>query len=263
MVEAGQVAVRGVTIAYDRAGTGPELVLLHGIGGTPWRHVFAALEDDYTVIAWHTPGYGRSSDPDGEWTMAEYAESLAGFIDALNLTRVHFLGQSWGGVLVQEFYRQHAERVRSLVLSDTTLGGDAARPDAMDRLAVRLRAAETMTAAEFARVRTPQLLAPDTAPAVAEEVEATMARMVHPAGFGNAAIALAHADTRDVLPHIAVPTLVLCGEFDPITPPAVGTKLIGEIPGAQLTIIPGAGHLGCIEQAEPYTAAVRAFLRAT
>jgi pimeloyl-ACP methyl ester carboxylesterase len=262
MPDAGRVAVDRLTIAYDRAGSGPELVLLHGIGGTPWRHQFAALGDAYTVIAWHAPGYGRSSDQDGEWTMAGYAEALAGFLDGLGIARAHLLGQSWGGVLAQEFYRTHAERVRSLILSDTTIGGDAARPDAMDRLATRLRIAETMTAAEFARVRTPQLLAPDTPPEVAQEVEATMAGMVHPAGFRHAAIALAHADTRDVLPRIAVPTLVLCGERDPVTPPAVGTRLIGEIPGAQLTVIPGAGHLGVIEQPERYNATVRAFLDA-
>ena len=260
MIDARQVTVRGVRIAYDRSGAGPELVLLHGIGGTPWRQQFAALADAYTVIAWQTPGYGRSSDPDGEWTMAEYAEALAGFLDALGIARAHFLGQSWGGMLVQEFYRRHADRIRSLILSDTTLGGDAARTDAMDRLAVRLRAAETMTAAEFARVRTPQLLTPNPSPDVAREVEEGMARMVHPAGFRNAAIALAHTDTRDVLPQIAVPTLVLCGEHDPVTPPAVGTRLIGEIPGARLVIIPGAGHLGCIEQPERYNAAVREFL---
>ncbi len=261
MVDAGQVTVGGMTVAYDRAGAGPELVLLHGIGGTPWRHQFDALTDAYTLIAWHAPGYGRSADPDGEWTMAQYAETLAGFMDALGIARAHFLGQSWGGVLVQEFYRNHADRVRSLILSDTTLGGDAARADAMDRLAVRLRAAETMTAADFARVRTPQLLGPDAPPPVAAEVEATLARMVHPAGFRTAAIALAHADTRDVLPQIAVPTLVLCGAHDPVTPPAVGTRLIRDIPGAQLVIIPGAGHLGAIEQPERYNAAVRAFLR--
>jgi pimeloyl-ACP methyl ester carboxylesterase len=262
MVAAGQVTVGGVTVAYHRAGAGPELVLLHGIGGTPWRCQFDALADDYTVIAWHAPGYGRSSDPDSEWTMAEYAGVLAGFLDGLGIARAHFLGQSWGGVLVQEFYRDHADRVRSLILSDTTLGGDAARPDAMDRLAVRLRAAETMTAADFARVRTPQLLGPDVSPSVAAAVEATLARMVHPAGFRNAAIALAHADTRAVLPQIAVPTLVLCGEHDPVTPPAVGTRLIGEIPDVRMVIIPGAGHLGAIEQPERYNAAVRDFLRA-
>jgi pimeloyl-ACP methyl ester carboxylesterase len=262
MAESGQVQVHGLTVAYDRAGSGPELVLLHGIGGTPWRHQFAAFTDAFTVIAWHAPGYGHSSDPDGEWTMAEYAAVLAGFLDALGIVQAHYLGQSWGGVLVQEFYRDHANRVRSLILSDTTIGGDAARPDAMDRLAVRLKAAETMTAASFARARTPQLLAPGTPPEVAQEAEATLARMVHPAGFRNAAIALAHADTRDVLARIAVPTLVLCGEHDPVTPPAVGTRLIGEIPGARRVIIPGAGHLGGIEQPEPYNAAVRDFLRA-
>src|SRR3712207_450630 len=158
MVEAGQVTVRGVTIAYDRTGSGPELVLLHGIGGTPWRHPLAGLADAFTVIAWHAPGYGRSADPDGEWTMAEYAAALAGFLDALGIARAHLLGQSWGGVLAQEFARDHAARIRSLILSDTTLGGDAARPDSEERIATRLRAAETMTAAEFARVRTPQLL---------------------------------------------------------------------------------------------------------
>jgi pimeloyl-ACP methyl ester carboxylesterase len=261
MVEAGQVTVRGAIIAYERAGSGPELILLHGIGGTPWRHQFAGLADAFTLVAWHAPGYGRSADPDGAWTMAGYAATLGGFLDALSIARAHILGQSWGGVLAQEFAREHAGRVRSLVLSDTTLGGDAARPDALERLQARLHAADTLTPAEFARARAPQLLAADPSPTIMEEVEATLARMIRPAGFRNAAIALAHADTREVLPRLAVPALVLGGEHDRVTPPPVGTRLIGEIPGAQLVIIPGAGHLPAIEQPERYNAAVRAFLQ--
>jgi pimeloyl-ACP methyl ester carboxylesterase len=261
MVEANQVMVRGAAIAYERAGAGPALVLLHGIGGTPWREQFAGLADAFTVIAWHAPGYGRSADPDGDWTMAEYAAALAGFLGALGVVRAHFLGQSWGGMLVQEFAREHAGRIRSLILSDTTLGGDAARADSRERLATRLRAAETLTAAEFARVRTPQLLAPDTPPAVAREVEASLARMLRPAGFRTAALALAHTDTRAVLPHLTMPMLVLCGEHDRVTPRAVGTALIGALPDARLVIIPGAGHLACIEQPERYNAAPRAFLQ--
>jgi pimeloyl-ACP methyl ester carboxylesterase len=261
MVEAGQVRVQGVPIAYERAGRGPALVLLHGIGGTPWRHQLAGLADAFMVIAWHAPGYGRSGDPDGAWTMAGYAAALAGFLEALGIARAHLLGQSWGGVLAQEFARDHADRIRSLILSDTTIGGDAARPDSRERLATRLRAAETMTAADFARARTPQLLAPDPPPAVAREVEATLAAMLRPAGFRNAAVALAHADTRAVLPHLAAPTLVLCGEHDGVTPPAVGTRLIAAIPDARLVTIPGAGHLAAVEQPERYNAAVREFLR--
>ena len=261
VVEAGQVTANRVTIAYDRAGLGPELVLLHGIGSTPWRHQFAALADEYTVIAWHAPGYGRSTDPDGDWTMAEYAGALKSFLDGLGIGRAHFLGQSWGGVLVQEFYREYGDRVRSLILSDTTLGGSATRTDAMDMLAVRLRAAATMTPAEFARVRAPQLLGPDAPPEVTEEVEAAIAQMVRQNGFRIAAIALAHADTRDVLPRVAVPTLVIVGEHDSVTPPAVGTQCIGEIPDARMAVIADSGHLSCIEQPGRYNSLVRDFLR--
>ena len=82
------------------------------------------------------------------------------------------------------------------------------------------------------------------------------------AGFRSAAIALAHADTRAVLPHIAVPTLVLCGEYDQVTPPALGTRLIGEIPGARVVEFAGAGHMGNMEQPARYNATVREFLDA-
>ncbi len=261
MVTAGHVAVRGVRIAYDRAGAGPPLVLMHGIAGnaSAWRTQMDNLSDAYDVIAWDAPGYGRSDDPPGDWPMAEYAEYLAGFLDALGIAQTHLLGQSWGGVLAQQFYGAYPARVRSLILSDTTLGGDATRPDSETRLQGRLHIAATMTAAEFARVRAPQLLAPNPPAAVFAEVEAMLAG-THMAGFRSAAIALAHADTRAVLPRIAVPTLVLCGEHDQVTPPVLGTRLIDVIPGARLVIFPGAGHLGNMEQPARYNATVREFL---
>jgi pimeloyl-ACP methyl ester carboxylesterase len=151
--------------------------------------------------------------------------------------------------------------IRSLIPPDTTIGGDAARPDSRERLGRGLRARGDHDGGGLARARTPQLLAPDPPPAVAREVEATLAAMLRPAGFRNAAVALAHADTRAVLPHLAAPTLVLCGEHDGVTPPAVGTRLIAAIPDARLVTIPGAGHLAAVEQPERYNAAVREFLR--
>jgi pimeloyl-ACP methyl ester carboxylesterase len=162
-------------------------------------------------------------------------------------------------VLAQQFYGAYPGRVRSLILSDTTLGGDAIRPDTETRLHGRLKAAATMTAAEFARARAPQLLAPDPPADLLAEVEAILAQ-THMAGFRSAALALAHADTRAVLPRIAVPTLVLCGERDQVTPPALGTRLIDEIPGARRVIFAGAGHMGNMEQPARYNATVREFL---
>lgn len=262
MAEIGTVTVRGMKIGYRRAGDGPPLVLLHGIGGNAnqFRQQADGLADAYTVVAWDTPGYGRSDDPPGDWTMAEYADALAGFLDGLGIARAHLLGQSWGGVLAQAFYGRYPGRVRSLILSDTTLGGDVTRPDSAERLAGRLRALETMTPAEMARGRAPQILSPNPPPDVLREVEEMLAQ-IHPAGYRKAAIALAHADTRAVLPRISVPTLVLCGEHDRVTPPTVGTQLLAEIPNARRVILPGAGHLGNQELPEHYNATVREFLR--
>ncbi len=263
MVEAGHVTVRGLKIAYDRAGQGPPLVLMHGIGAdaSAWRTQLGGLSDAFDVIAWDAPGYRRSDDPPHDWPMAEYADALAGFLDGLGIAKAHLLGQSWGGVLAQEFYRDHADRVASLILSDTTLGGDTTRADGEIRLQARLHALETMTPAAYARARAPQLLALHPSPDVLREVETMFAR-IHPAGFRSAAIALAHADVRDVLARISVPTLVLCGEQDQVTSPAIGTRLIGEIANARKVIFPGVGHLNNMEQPDQYNATVRAFLQA-
>jgi len=89
-----------------------------------------------------------------------------------------------------------------------------------------------------------------------------MLAQIHPAGYRSAAIAISRADVRDVLPRIAVPTLVLCGELDRVVPPSVGTRLVGEIRGAQVVTFAGAGHLGNMEQPDRYTATVREFLHA-
>ncbi|HEY8291341.1 MAG TPA: alpha/beta hydrolase, partial [Thermomicrobiales bacterium] len=124
-----------------------------------------------------------------------------------------------------------------------------------------LHALATMTPAAYAHARAPQLLAPNPSPDVLREVETMFAR-IHPAGFRSAAIALAHADVRDVLPCIRVPTLVLCGEQDRVTAPALGTRLIGEIANAHMVVFPGVGHLNNMEQPDQYNATVRAFLDA-
>ena len=263
MAEAGHVTVRGLEIAYDRAGQGAPLVLMHGIGAdaSAWRTQLDGLSDAFDVIAWDAPGYGRSSDPPYDWSMAEYADVLAGFLDGLGIIKAHLLGQSWGGVLAQEFYGRYADRVLSLILSDTTLGGDVTRGDGETRLQARLRALDTMTPAEYAHARAPQLLAPDPPADLLREVEAMFAR-IHPAGFRGAAIALARADVRAVLPRIRVPTLILCGEQDRVTAPMLGTRLIGEIANARMIIFPGVGHLNNMEQPNRYNAAVREFLEA-
>jgi pimeloyl-ACP methyl ester carboxylesterase len=264
MAERFQMQVDGLTIAYQRAGSGPLVLMLHGIGGAAaqFRAQLEGLADKFTVVAWDAPGYGDSDDPGGDWRMPDYAERLSALIDQLTPDPVHILGQSWGGLLAQEFYRQYPERVRSLILSDT-FAGSAVRPEAQRNaiLQGRLDALATKTPAEMATARLPALVTDEASEAVREEIE-TMLAAIHPDGYRQAAIALHHTDFRDLLPKISVPTLVIAGEHDQVVAMEHSRQLAEGIPGARLEVIPGSGHLSNQQKPDEYNAVVRRFLQA-
>ena len=243
--------VAGSNIHYEAAGTGPPLVLLHGIGSNSrsWREQLAVLSSDFKVIAWDAPGYGRSSDPEGKPSLNYYAGRLSGLLDELGLDRVHLLGHSAGGVVAQEFYRQYPDRVSRLILADTTFRGSK------DKLEERLHMIRTMTTSELALERAPKLLSQSAPPELFEETVSIMSE-VRAAGYEFAAIALAGCDTREVLRNLRVPTLLIWGEEDQITP------MWKDLPeGARLAVIPFAGHLCYAEQPELFNTIVRGFLR--
>ncbi len=262
MTARGTVGVNGIDISYLQAGSGSPIVMLHGIGGnaTQFQHQIDGLSDTWTVITWDAPGYGESGNPGDDWQMGDYATALAGMLDTLNLSQVYLLGQSWGGVLAQTFAGKYPQRVRALILSDTSMGGQS-QPEA-DRLAslnARLSALESMTPAELAAARAPVLLGPNHTADVLREVEAVMAQ-IHPEGYRRAAIALAEADSRPYHSAIEAPTLILAGEHDRIVPPSTASALQAAIPGAQLVVFPGNGHMGGQEDPTTYNATIRTFL---
>src|SRR5215218_8328630 len=107
MVSAGTIRVAGLEIAYDRAGSGPPLVLVHGAAGDAreWGPQLAGLCADFTVIAWDEPGAGRSSDVPSDFGLAGYATALAALVETLDAP-AHVCGLSWGGTVTLELYRQ-------------------------------------------------------------------------------------------------------------------------------------------------------------
>jgi pimeloyl-ACP methyl ester carboxylesterase len=123
--------VDGLDIAYERAGAGPPLVLLHGYvgdGPTLWRRQLDGLCDQFTVVAWDAPGAGRSSDPPEAFGTAGYADCLAGFIDRLGLERPHVAGLSFGAILALALSRRHPAIPRSLVLASAYAGWGGSLP---------------------------------------------------------------------------------------------------------------------------------------
>jgi len=246
------VTIDNGVIHYETAGEGVPLILLHGIGSNSrsWRRQFDDLSAYFNVIAWDAPGYGQSSDPVGKPSMEFYAKRLRGLLDALEIKSMFLLGHSFGGVIAQEFYRLNADFVRALILSDTRFLGS------LSTLHQRLTAIRTMTPAARAAERAPQLLSRRASHQLIREVEDTLSE-IRPSGYEFAAIALAQSDTRDVLRRLRVPTLLIWGSDDEITP------LWEDVPtGARLEIIANAGHLCYIEQPDRFNAIVREFLSA-
>jgi pimeloyl-ACP methyl ester carboxylesterase len=217
------------------------------------------MSDSFTVIAWDAPGAGASSDPRGQYTTAEYARCLANLLDIIGVGRAHIVGLSWGGILAQEFYSQNQDRVRSLVLADTYAGWRGSLPDAVcqQRLAACLNDSTAPPAALIAKFL-PDALS-DNARADVRENFAAILSDFHPAGFRLMALSSAEMDTRDLLPTIRVPTLVLWGEDDRRSPLSIAKQLHTGIPDAELAIIPRSGHLSNMEQPETFNLHVRRF----
>lgn len=253
--------VGGLSIAYRRAGDGPPLILLHGFthDSRAWRPQLELLSDQFTVIAWDAPGAGQSVDPPETFGISNWADCLAGFLAAVGVQRAHIVGLSWGGLLAQEFYQRHPERARTLVLADTYAGWKGSLPEPIpeQRLAACLRDA-SLPPAEFVPRYLPGMFSESPSQEVRDELADIMADF-HPLGFRLMATALAQADTRDVLPTIRVPTLLIWGDADARSPMPMAEQLRAAIPGAQLALISGAGHVSNLEGSAQFNALVRDF----
>jgi pimeloyl-ACP methyl ester carboxylesterase len=206
----------GLEIGYERAGEGPPLVFVHGAASDCrlWNPQLA-LADDFTVVAWDEPGAGRSSDVPSDFRLADYANCLAAVIEALALGPAHVAGISWGGTVVQELYRHHPEHVATLVLIDTYAGWKGSLPP--EEVRARVTGAYrglAVPAEEFDPARAlPGWFAGDPPTEFLPLLE-EMAGDVRPESMRTALLLMAEADQRDLLPRVAVPTLLIWGALD-------------------------------------------------
>ncbi len=206
-----RVEVGGLELAYERAGSGPPVVLAHGFvgdGRSTWSAQIDGLSDEFTVIAWDAPGAGGSADPPQDFTMDDYADCLAAFLRALRIGRAHLVGLSFGGALVLATFHRHRRLASSLALVSGYAGwrGSLGAEAADQRLARSLELS-TLPPDEFAAALVPSMFSS----AVAEEAVAAFVdsvRAFRPNGFRAMARA-SFEDQSHVLPEIDIPTLLL------------------------------------------------------
>jgi pimeloyl-ACP methyl ester carboxylesterase len=257
------VRAKGLEIAYERVGEGPPLVFVHGAAshGRLWQPQLAALADEYTVVAWDEPGAGRSSDVPANFGLVDYANCLAALLEALALGPAHVAGLSWGGTLVQELYRHHPGLVATLILADTYAGWKGSLPE--HEVRARVAGVHRILEAppEDFDPTLPGLFAGDP-PAEFVPLLEEIAAAVRPESLRTQTLVMAEADERDLLPHIAVPTLLIWGELDVRSPLTVARQFEEAVPDTKLVVIPGCGHVSNLERPEQFNEAVRDFCRA-
>lgn len=253
--------VNGLRIAYQRAGEGPALVLLHGFicDSRAWRPQIEDLSRDFDVIAWDCPGCGDSSDPPEEYSMSQFADSLAGFLDDIGVSSAHLLGLSWGGPLIMEFNRRFPGRVRSVVLAGTYAGWTGSLgPEAAEQRLARCLSESEKPAEEWVPQWVPEAFSSSASRELLDEYIEIMSDF-HPVGFRAMSRAVT-PDFRDALPSIGVPTLLIWGDDDKRSPLSNAEMIRDLIPGADLVVIPGAGHVTNLEQPERFNIVVREFI---
>ena len=253
------VEVGGLQIAYERVGSGPALVLLHGyVGDGPvtWRRQLDGLSDEFTVVAWDAPGAGRSSDPPEGFGIDGYADCLAGFVRSLALGPACLVGLSFGSIVALAHQRRHSSS--ALILASAYAGWAGSLPP--DVAGQRLRQALALAdgpAEAFVDTLLPTMFHTRIPDNTFDAFRASL-QAFHPRGFEAMARASAE-DVRDVLPRIDVPTLLVYGEHDIRAPLSVAERLRTAIRGAELVVLPGVGHVCNVEAPDEFNAAVREF----
>jgi 3-oxoadipate enol-lactonase len=243
----------GVRLYHELHGRGQPLILLEGLGGDipGWRRNIPVLARELLVIAYDFRGNGNSDEPPAPCSMATFVDDTLALLDSLGVDRAHVYGQSFGGMVAQEIAFTAPERVRTLILGCTDMGPSRA---------VRFEGAtapkhepwRALYAAGF----------PDAHPEhVAEDLRIGAAQPEHPVGGRRQWEAMAAFDGYDRLPDLRIPTLVLHGTEDRLIPVENGRRLAARIPGAELVLLEGAGHLYHSERSAEADSVVLGFIR--
>jgi pimeloyl-ACP methyl ester carboxylesterase len=259
----GAATVYGVKIHYVEAGSGPVVILLHGLGGntTNWAFNIAPLAQKYRVVVLDQIGFGQSDKPLINYRVATYVDFLDAFLKELKIERASFVGNSMGGWVAAAYALAHPEKVERLVLVDAA--GFAFAPDFDTSQLIKLNPSTREGMKELiSRVfYNKQIFMSDAF------INASMAARIN-AGDGHTIRSITESIIRreDFLDNrlsvIKQPTLIIWGREDGLLPLTDGQRFQKEIPGAQLLVFDQCGHVPQVEKAAEFNAAVLKFLAA-
>lgn len=252
-------------LAYDDHGPGPVVLLLHGfpLNRSLWEHQVGAVGSRYRLILPDLRGHGESAAPEGVYTMDVMADDVVELLDALQIREPVVLGGlSMGGYVALSLMDRFPDRFRGLILMSTRAEADSPETArARAEMVGQIEGSKTIQPVVDAML--PRLLSPTTRvqrPEIVARVRGMMEKTSPRGVVGSLRGLAARPDRSSVLPRIQVPTLVLFGADDPITPPGLAQDLSCTIPRARHLVFEGAGHLAPVEAADAVNTAILAFL---
>ena len=249
-------------LAHDDAGSGTPLVLVHGfpMDRALWAPQRRALARRARVIVPDLRGFGASGGTPPV-TMDGHADDLAALLDALKIEQVVMGGMSMGGYVAFAFWRRHRARVRALVLADTRAGADSEEGKAKRR--EMIASAKSAGAGAVADAMMPGIIGKTTRakrPEIVREMRAMLERQPVPGLVAALQAMMDRPDSAPTLATIDVPTLIVAGEEDVLTPPKESEAMHAAIRGSRLEIIPRAGHAANFERPSAFNHVAAEFL---
>jgi 3-oxoadipate enol-lactonase len=254
----------GIRMNYELSGKkdGSVVMFSHSLGSslTMWRSQAEILDPYFKVLQYDTRGHGKTDAPAGSYTLDMLGEDVIGLLDVLEIDKIHFVGLSMGGMIGQCLALNHSERIRSLVLCDTSsIFAREGQPAIQERIdTARSKGMGALWEPTMERWVTPSFIGknPPSLGIIRKEFLATSVE-----GYIGCSEAIRKLNYLDRLPGIMLPALIMVGEEDPATPVDAAKAIHERIANSKLTIIPLARHLSNVERPEVFNAALLRFLK--
>jgi 3-oxoadipate enol-lactonase len=259
-----QITVNGISVNYTLEGptSGPVITMSNSLASnlSMWEPQMPVLTSHYRVLRYDTRGHGGTDAPSGPYSLDELTEDVRALLQALGITRMHFVGLSMGGMIGQILAIKYPQMLQSVVLCDTmSRVPTEAKPMWDDRVhTAETQGMEPLVEPTLARWFTEPFRQKGSP--ILDQVR-TMIRTTPPRGYAGCCHAIAALNLTDHLKAITLPTLIIVGEDDPGTPVAASRVIHEQIKGSELVILKSAAHLSNLEQPEAFNQALAAFLQ--
>jgi len=219
------------------------------------------LKGRYRVVAYDVRGHGHSAVGDGQYLVEFFVDDLISLLDHLRVERSILCGLSMGGYITLRAVERYPERFQAMILCDTSSEADT--NEAKLRRAATVRAVKQGGVKAFAEVFVKSVFAPETfarKPDTVQFIKRTI-ESTSPISIAGTLLALAaRSETTSSLPKMNLPTLIMVGEHDKLTPPSLSEMMYSKLPRSELRVIPEAAHLSNLENPEEFNRHLLRFL---